>query len=290
MNRTHITIVNQAVDFIVDNLFAPLSVDMIADHCCFSRHYFNRLFKAVTHESIYGFIRRLRIETAAFKLIKFPHLPITEIATELGYSSSNFSVLFKNHFGVSPSRFRSNPELPLNPGAQRVLGRTKTLQEEKPENLLRRMDRQIRFRDLPAAKVIYQRFRGNYQGLQPVWAEFCNRMAALYPGISLEYIGISYDDPMITGQDRCLYDLCVRIKDPMKARTQNRRQIAGGRYLCYRFDDHVSQLPGIYNDLLGAWMPHRGCIMGPGLCFERYYEATDPPGRLVMDICVPVLS
>jgi len=42
MNRTHITIVNQAVDFIVDNLFDLLSVNMIADHCCFSRHYLNR--------------------------------------------------------------------------------------------------------------------------------------------------------------------------------------------------------------------------------------------------------
>ena len=92
MKRTHITIVNQAVDFIVDHLFEKISVDMIADHCCFSRHYFNRLFKSVTNESIYSFIKRLRIETAAFKLIKFPHLSITEVAEDIGFSSSNFSV------------------------------------------------------------------------------------------------------------------------------------------------------------------------------------------------------
>ena len=69
MKRTHITIVNQGVDFIVDHLFEKITVDMIADHCCFSRHYLNRLFKSVTNESIYRFIKRLRLETAAFKLV-----------------------------------------------------------------------------------------------------------------------------------------------------------------------------------------------------------------------------
>ena len=94
MKRTHITIVNQGVDFIVDNLFDKISVNMVADHCCFSRHYFNRLFKSVTNESIYSFIKRLRIETAAFKLVKFPHLSITDVAVDLGFSSSNFAAIF----------------------------------------------------------------------------------------------------------------------------------------------------------------------------------------------------
>lgn len=288
MNRTHITIVNQAVDFIVDHLFDPLSVEMIADHCCFSRHYFNRLFKSVTRESVYRFIKRLRIETAAFKLIKFPHLSITDVAAELGYSSSNFSVLFKARYGQSPSGFRKNPTLPLEPEARAVLDRIKALQAAPPKKLLARMDQQIRFKTLPAFRVMYERFTGNYQKLQTVWPEFCSRMAALYPGIPLEYLGISYDDPMIAGPDSCLYDLCVGLKPSMKPTPQNRRTLPAGTYLCYRFDGRISRLAQAYNTLLGVWMPHRGHIMGPGLCFERYDPATDPPNRLVMDICVPI--
>ncbi len=65
-----------------------------------------------------------------------------------------------------------------------------------------RMDRQIQIKNLPAIKVIYQRFRGDCQQLPPVWADFCGRMAALYPGIGLEYYGSSYDDPMIAGRER----------------------------------------------------------------------------------------
>ena len=101
LNGTHITIVNQGVDFIIGNLFDKITVNMIADHCCFSRYYFNRLFKSVIGESLYSFIKRLRIETAAFKLIKFPNLRITRVAAELGYSSSNFTVLFKKYYGIS---------------------------------------------------------------------------------------------------------------------------------------------------------------------------------------------
>ncbi len=48
VNRTHITIINQGVDFIIDNLYENITVEMIADHCCFSRYYYNRLFKSIT--------------------------------------------------------------------------------------------------------------------------------------------------------------------------------------------------------------------------------------------------
>jgi len=167
--------VNQAVDFIVDNLFEKISVDQIAGHCCFSRHYFNRLFKSVTNESIYRFIKRLRIETAAFKLIKFPHLSITEVAEDIGFSSSNFAVVFKNHFGVSPSRFRSKPKLPLKLESQLILERIKDLQKHRPEKLLKQMDRSISFEPLPDIKLAYQRFQGSYQDLPRVWHAFCKK-------------------------------------------------------------------------------------------------------------------
>ena len=288
MKRTHITIVNQAVDFIVDHLFEKISVDMIADHCCFSRHYFNRLFKSVTNESIYSFIKRLRIETAAFKLIKFPHLSITEVAEDIGFSSSNFSVLFKNHFGVSPTQFRSNPELPLKLEGQSVLERTQDLQNHKPDNLLKQMDRNISLESLPDIKLTYQRFQGSYQDLPHVWHAFCDKMEQALPGASIEFYGISYDDPLIAGENKCRYDLCARITPSAKVKGENYRTLAAGSYLCYHFKGHVKELNRLYSELFGVWMPHRGYVMGPGLCFERYHAGNMPEGHVDMDLCVPV--
>ena len=171
-NRTHITIVNQGVDFIIGNLFEKITVDMIADHCCFSRYYFNRLFKSVIGESLYSFIKRLRIETAAFKLIKFPNLSITSVAAELGYSSSNFTVLFRKYYGISPSQFRLNPKLPLEPESRSALKRIQNLQKSKPLKLLKQMAQHISFETMPDIKIMYHRFKGNYKDLPEVWQSF----------------------------------------------------------------------------------------------------------------------
>jgi AraC family transcriptional regulator len=287
-NRTHITIINQGIDYIVDHLFEKITVEMIADHCCFTRHYYNRLFKSVTGENVYHFIRRVRIEMAAFKLIKFPHLSITRIASELGYSSSNFAVMFKAYYGISPSQFRSNPSLPPESGSASILKRIKELQENKPERLLQQMDQRISFEETPDINVVYRRFVGNYHNLASVWESFCMEMERLFPDSPIEYFGISYDDPLIVGQDKCLYDLCAVVPEPAKVNDANRRTIPGGSYLCYHFNDHVGELNRLYNDLFAVWMPHRGHIMDQGICFERYSDAT-PDGHLVMDLCVPIL-
>ncbi len=289
VNRTHITIINQGVDFIIDNLVEKLTVEMIADHCCFSRYYFNRLFRSITGENIYAFIKRLRLEAAAFKLIKFPNISITDIAAELGYSSSNFSVMFKSHYSISPSQFRANPKLPLNPAGKQMLQRILDLQKNKPKTLLRQMDKQVFFEEFPEIKLAYQRFNGNYRNLSPVWENFCDKMERSFPDAPIEFYGISYDDPLVAGEDRCQYDLCARVTDSMKCAGDNFKKIHSGLYLCYRFEGHVSELPRVFSDLFGVWMPHRGHIMGQGLCLERYHRTSVPGVFVVMDLCVPVL-
>ncbi len=289
MNRTHTTIVNQGVDFIVDHLFEKLSVEKIADHCCFSRYYFNRLFKSVTGESIYRFIKRLRIESAAFRLIKFPHMSITDIACELGYSSSNFSVLFKEHYGISPSRFRADPPVPVDSESRPVLDRIRELQRNRPEKLLKKMDRQILFKTFDDMKLVSRRFKGNYKDLGTQWQRFCDEMEAALPDSCLKFYGISYDDPLIADEDKCLYDLCAHLPRPAGFPEGNTRKIKGGRYLVYRFEGPIPEIGRAYNDLFGVWMPHRGHIMGPGLCLERYYKASVPGNYADMALYVPVL-
>ncbi|TCL58337.1 helix-turn-helix protein [Hydrogenispora ethanolica] len=71
------------------------NVEEIAEHCCFSKYYFNRVFKSVVNDSIYAFIKRVKLENAAFKLRTKKRKPITDIAFEVGYSPSNFAAAFK---------------------------------------------------------------------------------------------------------------------------------------------------------------------------------------------------
>ena len=61
-------VINHAIDYILQHLGEELSVDDVAAECHFSKYYFNRMFKEETGESVYAFIKRLKLEQSAFRL------------------------------------------------------------------------------------------------------------------------------------------------------------------------------------------------------------------------------
>lgn len=58
--------VNHAIDYILQHTEEDVTLEDVADHCHFSKYYFSRLFKKQTGESIYAFIKRVRLEQSAF--------------------------------------------------------------------------------------------------------------------------------------------------------------------------------------------------------------------------------
>ncbi len=80
-------------------------------HACMSPNHFLRLFKQATGESPIAYLIRLRLRYAAALLSK-TELSISEIAEQSGFYDSNyFSKQFRNHFHLSPSRYRKQPRL-----------------------------------------------------------------------------------------------------------------------------------------------------------------------------------
>lgn len=95
--------IQNAKQFILDNLSNNLSIQMIASSVGTNQCYLKKGFKEVVGQTIFEFIQEN-------KMIKAKHLlekenpNITDIAYLVGYSSlSSFSQAFKNFFGVSPS-------------------------------------------------------------------------------------------------------------------------------------------------------------------------------------------
>ncbi|MHC1722338.1 MAG: helix-turn-helix transcriptional regulator [Aminipila sp.] len=74
-----------------------ISIEDVANHCHFSKYYFSRVFKSETGESIYAFIKRLKMEQSAINLKIEKQKSITEIGFDYGYSPSNYSCAFKKH-------------------------------------------------------------------------------------------------------------------------------------------------------------------------------------------------
>lgn len=54
-------VINQAIDYILGHIEEKLTLEDVAGHCHLSKFYFSRLFKEQTGESVYGFIKRVKL-------------------------------------------------------------------------------------------------------------------------------------------------------------------------------------------------------------------------------------
>lgn len=108
--------VDQAILYIRSHIGQSISVDELASHVCLSTSYFAHLFKRRTGFSPAEYIIKSRIEHARV-LLAHSTMPISEIATEVGYSSSGSLInLFVKRIGMSPRQYRiSHQSLPLSP-------------------------------------------------------------------------------------------------------------------------------------------------------------------------------
>ena len=87
------------------NYMHPLRVDMLAHTFGFERSYLFRIFKARYGLSVKDYITKTRMENAK-KLLSGGYT-VCETAGMVGYEDEfNFSKAFKNHYGISPSRFK----------------------------------------------------------------------------------------------------------------------------------------------------------------------------------------
>ncbi len=91
---------------IENHLAEGLTVDDLAAAVHLSPAHFAELFRAEIGETPGRYRTRLRVERARL-LLSETDLPITTIATDLGYSSSqHFATVFRHGTGTTPTRYR----------------------------------------------------------------------------------------------------------------------------------------------------------------------------------------
>ncbi|RXT07790.1 AraC family transcriptional regulator [Ammoniphilus sp. CFH 90114] len=65
--------VENAIRFIEDHLTNPIAVEEVTKQVNFSYYHFHRLFKALTGETLGGYIRKRRLTEAAIHLLHTNH-------------------------------------------------------------------------------------------------------------------------------------------------------------------------------------------------------------------------
>jgi AraC family transcriptional regulator len=294
--------VNRVIDHVRAHLADDLSLAGLARVAAFSPFHFDRVFKAITGETLFGFVQRLRIETAAGALRRHPDQPVLDIALDHGFASAaTFARAFRARFGMSATQWRAG-------GAERWRGRRKPgKQDRKPGKAAgtgrrhtprRRREEEamsVLVRDLPAHHVASMRYVGPYgaRGIPELWARFRTWMAAhgLTSPTSVT-LGVAYDDPGITAPDKCRYDACVVVPPDFRAdRLVEVMDVHAGRYAVARFTGSAHEIVDAWDHVFAVWLPGSGYEPDDRPCYERYHGAATADARagtFRCELCLPV--
>jgi AraC-like DNA-binding protein len=95
-----------AIAYMREHVADPIAVEDVAGKVGLSRAHFFSLFRDQLNTTPQVFWSAVRVEEAIRLLVRQDD-PLTSVALDLGFSSpGNFSRFFREHMGVTPSRFR----------------------------------------------------------------------------------------------------------------------------------------------------------------------------------------
>ena len=271
-------LINQSIDYIIQHFDEDISVKDVADHFHFSEYYFSRSFKEVTGESVYGFIKRLKMDQSAVDIKLVKNKPITDIGLNYGYSPSNYSTAFRKHHNLSPAEFRKSTNVTAmqSPFYPEALAGFDTFDGYAGR---------IQIMELKDVQVIYERMIGNYIELKEKWFQFMDDYQA-YLNENTLLIERFYDDPAITSLDSCIYDICMTTDE--SCGLENITTIKGGTFAVYRYEGKIQDIFANIQGIFSIWMPASGYVMDERYGMNIYRKIDRDHEYIIMDLCIPV--
>ncbi len=298
--------VNRVIDHVRAHLAEELSLATLARVAAFSPFHFHRVFRAVTGETLFGFIQRQRIEKAAGALRQHSGLSALAVALDHGFASAaTFARAFRARFGMTATQWRAGgaerwrarqargrkPGKPLRKsGKARRAGRVDT-----PRNPRREEPMRVQVRDLPAFHIAYMRSVGPYgaHGIPALWRRLRTWMEPR--GLcrpDRPRLGIAYDDPAITAAARCHYDAGVVVPpDFAPDRWVNVTDVAAGPHAVAAFAGTAHDIERAWDHVFSAWLPGSGYEPDDWPCYELYLgnpADAAKPDRFRCELCLPV--
>jgi AraC family transcriptional regulator len=242
---------------------AEPTLAVLAAQARLSPFHFHRLFADVMGETLNGYVRRIRMDTAAILLLASP-LAVQDVAVAVGYGSqAAFHHAFRRQFGLPPSRYRE-------------LARSAVVDVTEAD---RQRARGVRVETQPTTNLVGVRFHGSYDQVETCWQRFAEllRDSGMEPD-GLPAWAVIRDNPEITPNGLIRYFCMVAdpgLPDPLPAPLE-RFVVPPGRYACLRHDGPYADIFPAYFAISPVWLQKHGERFGMSPALERYHA---PPWR-----------
>lgn len=280
--------IHQVQNYIEENLDKPFSLEELAEVSHFSPFHFHRLFKTWVGESVASYIRRLKLERAAQRLLLVRD-NITTIALESGFETpSSFSKAFKALFSLSPSEFiESQTEL----------------KKQRFEPILESEITMIKhtLKEVAPFRVNFVRKVGDYFKTAPLaWNAI--RQVVIDKDVDpseCQFYGLTHDNPDITSVEKCRFDACMKPKTLLPHEGELLEQgMGGGLYAIFTHTGPYDTLGDTYREIFGVWLSQQNDVeLRDAPCFCHYVDrdVIDYPkltakerAELKTDIYIPI--
>lgn len=264
----------RVVEHIERDLSAALTVEELARIAMFSPFHFHRVFRGMVGETVKAYVKRLRLERAAFSL-NYTDRSVTDVAFDAGYESHEaFTRAFRTRFGCAPRDFQKSET-----GAQ-----SRAFVPEQP-------DCEVAIKNIPDLRVAYVRSVGPWESIAEAYRKLYGFVSE--QGIAVEggALGISYDDPVVTDSAKLRFDAAAPVPEGVTGRGDVKiRVVKGGPHAVVRYRGPYLDMHASYVELVGRWFPRSGREPADAGCLEFYLNDvhSTPPADLLTDICVPI--
>jgi len=275
--------INKALKYIDSNLDEEINVKALADISGFSLFHFHRIFKAITEETPYEFLLRLRLEKSIFLLKYRPKLKIAEIGYESGFASAeNFSRQFKSRFKISPTTFRKNKKL----------HNSRIYQEYNPDDFYLRIENSRRLNSesftvaiesLPAIPTAISKavFGADGSGMIDKylklmdWAENNN----INIKGELTRFGMSIDNPEVTPANKFRYDFALKINKTYPVfEDLEFGIIPAAKYVTVHVQGILENVAQAWDYLYQEWLPNSQYVPAHYPAIEEFIQGPEEIG------------
>ncbi|MEK2689218.1 AraC family transcriptional regulator [Bdellovibrio sp. GT3] len=260
--------VYKAIQYIDQNLFAQIDLDLIASAGAFSPFHFHRVFTSLMGMTVSEYVRKRRMSEAARRLIDTDQ-DILDLALECQYESQEaFTRAFKNAYDVTPGQLRKmrksiEVDRPLTLDDINALTKGDAVRPEIIEMKEKRL--------IGVAKP-YSEY--DFQAAHNHWDQFVARWSEINPidpevvyGVGLE----SHRQIKKSATDRYVYLAGIEVgsQHPLPIGFTE-VVVSAGKYAKFTHKGHLADSGDTVRKIWNVWMPESGLEILDGMSIEVY--------------------
>jgi AraC family transcriptional regulator len=274
--------VQRTVSSVLTSLDTALDLEALARSAAISPFHFHRVFRGILGETPLELHRRLRLERAAAELASGVR-PVTEVAFSAGYETHEaFTRAFRQHYGASPSEFRSAHAATVSGCARvpqvelpaRSAVHFRTAAEDVPRLVVIEGEStmQVTIESMPEMRVATLRHIGPYQRISETFARLGEIVgpARLFEGPPT-MLAIFYDDPEVVPAKDLRSDAGLVVGESVRLPAGlEERRLSAGRYATFTHRGSYEGLGDAWARFMGEWLPRSGERAASGPSYEIY--------------------